>query len=430
MMMRRSGFFQDLLSTLFERRPWRGTQAPDAPLETLCEDLLGGRGEISGMRIGAAILDAYRDLDADGRRRFFAYLTEDMDLDADAVEAAAQAYRIDRNAKTLQTLADAAEPRRQELLRRLNRLPGATAALVRMREDLLAELRAEPSFTRTDLDFAHLFSSWFNRGFLVLRRIDWTSPAHILEKIIAYEAVHQINDWDDLRRRLHPADRRCFAFFHPAMPDEPLVFVEVALTDAIPNSIQAVLSEDREPIDVGKATTAVFYSISNCQTGLKGISFGNSLIKQVVQDLSAELRNLSTFVTLSPVPGFTKWLGGLESPEAKAVGEAVTAALAGDTGQLAEVDDTLRRLAADYFLKSKRDDGRPIDPVARFHLGNGAILHAIHARADLSPAGLKRGAGLMVNYLYDGDRVEPNHESFAKDGAVVASSQVEALLRG
>ncbi|MBZ0124470.1 MAG: malonyl-CoA decarboxylase, partial [Roseovarius sp.] len=260
-----------------------------------------------------------------------------------------------------------------------------------------------------DLDFRHLFASWFNRGFLVLRPISWESPAHILEKIIAYEAVHAIGSWEDLRRRVEPADRRCFAFFHPAMPDEPLIFVEVALTRGTPGSVQALLAGDREVLDDEKADTAVFYSISNCQAGLASISFGNSLIKQVAADLSLELPGLRTFVTLSPIPGFTAWLKAEE--------------LVHDPG-----DDTqMRMLAAFYLLRAKRGNGQPLDPVARFHLDNGASVHQVHARADTSPNGLKQSQGVMVNYLYDLARVTQNHERFAASSQIAASSEVRAL---
>jgi len=258
-----------------------------------------------------------------------------------------------------------------------------------------------------DVDLRHLFASWFNRGFLVLRPIDWASPADILEKIIAYEAVHEIDSWDDLRRRLKPTDRRCFGFFHPAMADEPLIFVEVALTKGVPSSVQDLLADEREEIAAEDADTAVFYSISNCQSGLAGISFGNSLIKQVVSDLSKDLPCLSTFVTLSPIPGLNKWLG--------------------DTDHDALRDADNQALAAFYLLEAKRSDGMPFDPVARFHLGNGAMVHAVHAEADTSPNGRAQSNGTMVNYLYDLSQISQNHEQFVGEKTVVASAAVKAL---
>ena len=278
-----------------------------------------------------------------------------------------------------------------------------------MRADLLRLGEKEPELQALDLDFRHLFASWFNRGFLVLRPINWESPAHILEKIIAYEAVHAIDSWDDLRRRLEPADRRCFAFFHPSMPDEPLIFVEVALNKGIPRSVQALLAEDRAAMPAEEADTAVFYSISNCQAGLASISFGNSLIKQVASDLSAELSGLNTFVTLSPIPGLAKWL--------KQVG------LTWDTNE----PENMQALAAHYLLNAKSRDGLPFDPVARFHLGNGAIVHAVHADADISDKGRVQSGSTMVNYLYDLSRVAQNHENFATTREVVATSEVRTL---
>jgi len=257
-----------------------------------------------------------------------------------------------------------------------------------------------------DLDFQHLFSSWFNRGFLVLRPINWESPAHILEKIIEYEAVHAIHSWDDLRRRVEPQDRRCFAFFHPSMPDEPLIFVEVALTHGIPDSVQALLSEERDIKSTDQTDTAVFYSISNCQAGLANISFGNSLIKQVASDLASEFSALKTFVTLSPMPGLMRWVA--------------------EEGLTWNYDDAdhMKAIAARYLLSARRANGLPFDPVARFHLGNGAIVHAVHADADVSAKGRAQSGGMMVNYLYDLGKTTENHEKFATSKRIAASHEV------
>jgi malonyl-CoA decarboxylase len=406
----RTSFLQDLLATIIERAVPRTGSDDRRSMEELCAALISERGEASGFSLATAILDRYEKAAPKDKAAFFKLLTEGHDLDAEAVIAAASAYKASPDAAHLARILDEAEPPRQELLRRLNRLPGATGRLVAMRGDLLSLIRENPSFRRADLDFQHLFMSWFNRGFLVLRRIDWTTPANILEKIIAYEAVHTINDWDELRRRLQPGDRHCFAFFHPAMPDEPLIFVEVALTREIPGSIDALLSEDREPIGEDEATTAVFYSISNCQKGLAGISFGNFLIKQVATDLTQSLPNLKTFVTLSPVPGLTRWM----RQEAQAWEEADGPALAA--------------LTAEYLLRAKRGDGLPLDPVARFHFGNGASLEAIHPGADLSAKGIAQSRGVMVNYRYDLKTVEANHELFAHRGEPAAARAVKSML--
>src|SRR5690606_25322117 len=347
--------------------------------QDLCESLLSERGEVSGHLIAQAVLTRYEALEAPDRQKFFVMLNESFDVDPDVIAAAASEYARDRSARNYSRLLAAAEPRRQELLRRLNRVSGATARLVKMRADLLPLLSAEPELERTDRDFQHLFASWFNRGFLHLRPIDWDAPARLLEKIIDYEAVHAINDWDDLRRRMQPSDRRCFAFFHPAMPGDPLIFVEIALTSEIPGSIQAVLAEKREPIAQSAANTAVFYSISNCQHGLRVVSFGNVLIKQVATVLAEPLPQLHKFVTLSPVPGLMRWITGHPAIEDESeLGDALRIAAAyaagapppGETEGGMAAEDVMQMLAAAYLLEGKRGDGQPIDPVARFHLGN------------------------------------------------------------
>ena len=402
-----------VLATLFARNSrWRLGGAPDTrSTEALIADLLSGNGEISGMTTAAQILDRYAELDDAGKLAFFDYLAGELGIDIGQVRAALDAFEAEPGQAAYGAFLKAAEPKRQELARRLNRVPGATPQLVAMRADLLRLVSRGDPRARIDLDFQHLFSSWFNRGFLVLRRINWQSPAHILEKIIAYEAVHTIHSWDDLRRRVEPSDRRCFAFFHPAMPDEPLIFVEVALTKGIPGSVQRLLTEERAPLAAEDADTAVFYSISNCQAGLAGISFGNSLIKQVAEDLAAELPGLGTFVTLSPIPTLTRWMAEEGIDPAKFDNEG------------------LRAMAAQFLLTAKRGDGMPYDPVARFHLGNGAYVFAVHAEADLSEKGMAESVGAMVNYRYEAESFAENHEKFASHKEVVASKAVRALVK-
>ncbi len=401
----------ELLSTVFERRQRTGQSAPSdgRPLQELADALVGSAGETSGLALAEEILNRFETEDDDGKIAFFRHLATAMNIAPEDVRATLSTYEKDPSKTSYRAFMAAAEPKRQELIRRLNRLPNATGMLVRMRADLLRLGRGEPELEALDMDFRHLFLSWFNRGFLVLRPINWESPAHILEKIIAYEAVHAIDSWDDLRRRLEPSDRRCFAFFHPSMPDEPLIFVEVALTNGVPGSVQMLLSEGRSAIPTSDADTATFYSISNCQAGLASISFGNSLIKQVASDLATEVPSLATFVTLSPIPGLTGWLQseGIAWEEADA--------------------EKLRGYAADYLLNAKRGGGQPLDPVARFHLGNGAIVHRVHADADTSDKGRAQSAGTMVNYLYDLGKIAQNHERFATTQEVVASAEVKSL---
>jgi malonyl-CoA decarboxylase len=399
----------ELLGSVFERRAgFFGSGVADArPMEELAAQLVAADGEESARELGRAILKRYGEMTDDEKRGFFAHLAQEMSIAPDAVREMLTAYEAAPSKSTYRAFMQAAEPPRQELIRRLNRVQGGTEKLVEMRADLLRLAKDDAALGALDIDFRHLFASWFNRGFLVLRPISWESPAHVLEKIILYEAVHAIDSWDDLRRRLEPKDRRCFAFFHPAMPDEPLVFVEVALTDGIPGSIQGLLAENRDETVPQEAKTAVFYSISNCQAGLDGISFGNSLIKQVVADLSLALPNLKTFVTLSPMPGFAAWLDK-------------TRALPGEA-------EHLRSLGAYYLMEAKRPDGRPLDPVARFHLRNGARIEAVHTEADTSPKGQRQSHGLMVNYLYDLGHVAANHELFAAGEGIAASGRVKRL---
>lgn len=435
-------FFTDMVQTIADRgrilvgRPREGLRSA-RDLAGLAEEILSGRGEASGVARSRDLLELYAAAPPETRRAFLKRLAADFGPVPARVEAAIEAYRAGPTPLTARALHEAAEPRRQELLRRLNRAPGGTLALVRMREDLLPFMAEDPALADVDADFAHLFNSWFNRGFLTLRRIDWTSPAHVLEKIIAYEAVHAIQGFEDLRRRLAPSDRRLYAFFHPALVDDPLIFVEVALTRDIPGAIRPILEAGHAAIPAAEATTAVFYSISNCQKGLAGISFGNFLIKQVVEELRRDLPGLRTFVTLSPVPGFTAWLARERAAEASAfltfedrtrLDAALDLGTALDEGG-GDLQALLRELVATYLIRAKTPGGRPVDPVARFHLGNGARLERIHARADLSPRGIEGAAGFMVNYLYDLDAIERNHEAFAERGEVAAASDLRRLAR-
>jgi malonyl-CoA decarboxylase len=402
-------FFSELVSTIFERRYQKVLlkETEDKTTVELADALLGSIGEVSGATLARSILDRYAVMAPNEKLDFFEFMTDKLEIDPEYVIKALDAFKIDPSKATYQAFAEASEPKRQELARRLNQFPGATGQLVKLRKDLLGVVKDRPKLGPLDVDLKHLFSSWFNRGFLVLRPINWSSPADILEKIIAYEAVHAIHSWDDLRLRLKPTDRRCFGFFHPSMPDEPLIFVEVALTKGIPNSIQELLADERDPINAADADTAVFYSISNCQAGLAGISFGNSLIKQVASDLATDLPGISTFVTLSPIPGLNRWL---------------------ETSKLADANlGQDKALAAHYLLKAKKPDGMPLDPVARFHLGNGAKVHAVHTQADTSENGLKQSNGTMVNYLYDLSQISQNHEKFVSDKTVVASALVKTL---
>ncbi len=435
-----SAFFSDLLASIAERgrsvlklTAWpRDPENRALTLVDMCGALLTGRGEASGLVLASEILARYRALQDSDRAPFFRALADGFGPDPRRVQEAVERWGAKGDEASASEIHYATEPRRQELFRRLNRAPGGTAALVVMRADLLECMREERGLAVVDRDFQHLFGSWFNRGFLVLRRIDWSSPAAILERIIRYEAVHEIRDWDDLRRRIDPADRRCYAFFHPALVDEPLIFVEVALTVAPPDAIAPLLAERRAHVAQDKARVAAFYSISNCQQGLSSVSFGNFLIKQVVEEIGRELPRIETFVTLSPVPGFRAWVETTDDPAveglaAEARKRAQDEAWASDPDGAAQMRKALEPLAAHYLLKARRGDGRVIDSVARFHLGNGARLERINWLADLSVKGLFESYGVMVNYLYDLSEIERNHEAFANQGAVAASSAVKKL---
>ncbi|WP_254073526.1 malonyl-CoA decarboxylase [Acidisphaera sp. S103] len=374
---------------------------------------------------------ALRSLDMEDRHGFQHYLATSFQPDQSALRVAAQQYLADATAETAAALAQAADPPRQELLRRMNMAPGGTGALIAMRSDIAVRLRDEPELKLLDADLRHLFASWFNRGFLELRRIDWQSPAAVLEKLIAYEAVHEIKGWDDLRRRLAP-DRRCFAFFHPALPGEPLIFVEVALVEELASSVSPFLmsqdaDQDAALARAARADTAIFYSISNCQDGLRGVSFGNFLIKQVVEELQAEFPRLKRFSTLSPVPDFRRWLTQGKDPAVVAPPGIDSDGWWRDPEQSETLRPALMGLCARYLTRSP-SSGTRIDPVARFHLGNGARLEQINWLGNTASRAIQESFGIMVNYLYDHDSIEANHEAFVHDGTIVRSPDVDALL--
>src|SRR5580700_9840827 len=407
----------DRSRALIKRERREPSHERSASLVEQCEELLSGRGEASGVALAQEILARYADTTIGPRIGFFEALATTFAHDQARIDRAIAAYRASPTAENASELHRASEPRRLELFRRLNLAPGGTAALVHMREQLLDAM-------------AH-------RDDLVLRRIDWSSSAAILDKIIRYEAVHEIQDWDDLRRRIDPPDRRCYAFFHPALVDEPVIFVEVALTRETPAAIAPILSGKRDEVDPERATTAVFYSITNCQRGLTGVSFGHFLIKQVVEELSREFGRVATFVTLSPAPNFAEWLkrerGNAASIAIDEDDREVLAALDDvNCWRVPEIADRVRepllRAAAWYYVRGRNRRGLPLDSVARFHLGNGARLERLNWPGDTSERALAQSYGLMVNYLYDLGYIEKNHEAYAQQHAVVAASAVTRLV--
>ena len=410
-------FFQNLLSSIMERSLLKSSYFRSKDFGILHEDInkaldsvMSKSGEISSLVFAEHLSSLIEALNDEEFIEFFETLHAKYDLDAQALLRASNEYSKNKTQKNLELIFQASEPQWVKLFKRLNTVSEGTLRLVRLRERIRSLKQASPSLEFFDRSLLKLFKHWFNPSFLVLESIDWSTPANILEKIIAYEAVHEINSWDDLRARLAPDDRRCFAFFHPLMPNEPLIFVEVALSNKIPNTINEIITIDRSVTLNQDINTAVFYSISNCQEGLSGISFGNFLIKQVAHKLKQENDGLDKFVTLSPAPSFVRWL------EEKSI----------DT----EADeDMLLKQTLIYLTTSDREDGLPNDPVAKFHLGNGAILERINLNADLSVKGISQSKGVMVNYLYNLDTLEENHEKFFKTKEVKLSDEISSLKK-
>ena len=410
-------FFQNLLSSIMERSLLKSSYFRSKDFGILHEDInkalesvMSKSGEISSLVFAEHLSNLIEALNDEEFIEFFETLHAKYDLDAEALLRASNEYSKNKTQKNLELIFQASEPQWVKLFKRLNTVSEGTLRLVRLRERIRSLKQASPSLEFFDRSLLKLFKHWFNPSFLVLESIDWSTPANILEKIIAYEAVHEINSWDDLRARLAPDDRRCFAFFHPLMPNEPLIFVEVALSNKIPNTINEIITIDRSVTLNQDINTAVFYSISNCQEGLSGISFGNFLIKQVAHKLKQENDGLDKFVTLSPAPSFVRWL------EENSI-------------NLDSDEDMLLKQALIYLTASDREDGLPNDPVAKFHLGNGAILERINLNADLSSKGLNQSKGVMVNYLYNLDTLEENHELFFKTKEVKQSDAIKSLRK-
>ena len=421
-------FFQGLLNSLFEKPKINKSlnflfeKKKALTTKEYVENVATAKGEVSALGHAELLITHCEQLNDSELIKFFSLLRKDYEFNLDDLLLAMQNYETKKTSENLVKLMKLSEPKRRDIFRRCNAISRGTVRLVNLRKKLLEFVIKKPELKAVDFDLVYLFKNWFNRGFLILRPINWETPAHVLEKIIAYEAVHEINSWDELRARLAPKDRRCFAFFHPAMQDEPIIFVEVALTKEIPSNIQNILQKERNFLEPEEAKVAVFYSISNCQKGLTGISFGNFLIKQVATDLSYEFKNLHKFVTLSPIPGFRKWLRN-KYPKMDVKIEKIK-----KPDQLSKIKDSLINCLGEYFFKSERSDKMPNDPVARFHLGNGASLEQINFLGDISPNGIDLSGGLMVNYLYDLEVVEKNHETFVSEKKINISKNAKNSL--
>ena len=379
------------------------------------DSVMSTSGEVSSLVFAEHLLNLIEGLDDNGLKKFLKDLLKNYDIDTKVLLKDVKNYSSNKNTENFEKIRISSEPGWIELFRRLNSSSNGTYRLVKLRERIRS--LNDKDLKTFDLRLLKLFKYWFNPSFLVLEKIDWETPANILEKIIEYEAVHEINSWDDLRARLAPIDRQCCAFFHPLIPNDPLIFVEVALTTGIPKSIQKIINLDRQEIEIEDANTAIFYSISNCHNGLLGISFGNFLIKQVASNLKRELPDLNQFMTLSPLPGFMKWMEEYSPISFERCTDKNCS------------EDELTKNAIKYLTHSERDDGMPNDPVSRFHIGNGASLERINLNADTSEKGMTQSYGVMANYLYDLDVVEENHEIFFKNKVVPVSSEIESLKK-
>jgi malonyl-CoA decarboxylase len=382
------------------------------------DSVMSSSGEVSSIVFAEHLLHLINDQTDEELLVFLNYLLTEYDIDTESLLENVQAYQSEKNQDNLNLISSSSEPKWIELFRRLNAAPAGTHKLIKLREKIKYLLTmGNLELESLDKGLLRLFKYWFNPSFLVLEKIDWSTPANVLEKIIEYEAVHEINSWDDLRARLAPSDRQCFAFFHPLIPEDPLIFVEVALTNKIPETIAEVIRIERDEIENDQINTAVFYSISNCQNGLSGISFGNFLIKKVAHKLRQEIDGLDNFLTLSPLPGLMRWLEN-------------NAPLAYERCKNKTIEDNdLIQKTIKYLTESNRNDGLPNDPVARFHLGNGAILKQININGDLSKKGLDQSNGVMVNYLYDLDTVERNHELFVQTKEVLLSNELKSFKK-
>ena len=422
--MPKMNFFQGLLESLFSKKITKSNfnfifdKKKITSLENLIKNVADAKGEVSAINHSEELLEFIDRNDDKTLKNFFFILLENYDLDKDLLNDAVKNYDSKNRTDFYFKITKFSEPKRLEIFRRLNASTRGTIRLVNLRKRLKTITKNFPILKIIDHDLTNLFKNWFNRGFLIIRPIDWATPAHILEKIIEYEAVHEINSWDELRRRLAPNDRKCYGFFHPAMEDEPLIFIEVALMNTIPEKISEVLKNEREFVDIENVSVAVFYSISNCQIGLSGISFGNFLIKQVANDLKFEFPSLKSFVTLSPVPGFTNWLKKFDEQFYKKITKNI------NVKSITKNQKQIMGNSLKYFFRSNRKDNLPNDPVSRFHIGNGAVLEKINFMGNESEKALNESLGLMVNYLYDINNVEKNHEKFVLDKELNASKNL------
>ena len=401
---------------------------------SLCDDLISHKGAAFGITVARDITELYQSLSPENKLLFFKQINERYKPSFKKVNEAIENYTKSQNERTLSDLFKVSEGNRRELFRRMNMAPNGTAIIVALREDLLKILKSNKELSELDNDLRHLFRAWFNPGFLKLTKITWDTKAAVLEKIIKYERVHQIKDMNELKRRLGE-DRRFFSYFHPALEDEPIIFVQVALTKGLGKSIQELMkpsSDEKKNYD-----TATFYSISNCQEGLSRVTLGNFLIKRVVYEIQEELPHIKNFGTLSPIPGFADWFSYLEESKIKNIlGDLTNQNVSflkskdmkiGDN-RIVENKEAIIKLVAHYIINEKNKKGLPINDVSRFHLGNGAIVEDIVVNANISETGFKRSYGVMVNYLYELKNIEKNHEDYMNNNKVIVSDKIKKYL--
>ena len=401
---------------------------------SLCDDLISHKGAAFGITVARDITELYQSLSPENKLLFFQKINEKYKPSFTKVNEAIENYTKSQNEKTLSDLFKVSEGKRRELFRRMNMAPNGTAIIVALREDLLKILKSNKELSELDNDLRHLFRAWFNPGFLKLTKITWETKAAVLEKIIKYERVHQIKDMNELKRRLGE-DRRFFSYFHPALEDEPIIFVQVALTKGLGKSIQELMkpsSNNQKEYD-----TATFYSISNCQEGLSRVTLGNFLIKRVVYEIQEELPHIKNFGTLSPIPGFVDWFSYLDESKIKNIlGDLTNQNISflkskdmkiGDN-RIVENKEAIIKLVAHYIVNEKNKKGLPINDVSRFHLGNGAIVEDIVVNANISETGFKRSYGVMVNYLYELKNIEKNHEDYMNNNKVIVSDKIKKYL--
>ena len=400
----------------------------------LCDDLLSNKGAAFGITVARDITELYQTLSIENRLLFFKKINEKYKPSFTRVNEAIDAYKTSQNEKTLSDLFKVSEGKRRELFRRMNMAPNGTSSVVALREDLLKTLEDHKDLRALDDDLRHLFRAWFNPGFLKLEKITWDTKAAVLEKIIKYERVHQMKDMNELKRRLGE-DRRFYSYFHPALEDEPIIFVQVALTKGLGKSIQDLMKPSIG--DQKKNDTATFYSISNCQEGLSRVTLGNFLIKRVVYEIQEELPNIKNFGTLSPIPGFADWFFYLKDSKIKSIlanlsDQDLSFLKSQDLkigdGRIIANKEAIIKLVSHYIINEKNQKGLPINDVSRFHLGNGAIVDDIIINANISEVGFKRSYGIMVNYLYELKNIEKNHENYVNNKKVILSDKLKKYL--